>query len=337
ANSLMGAFLYFADTLPAAYKFVSKLLFLPGGDRDRGLEMMELAVGYNSLVERDNRLVLYSVYIGFEGRYEEGLQGFEVLCREDPFHSTFVRPAVMLTVLKPRYTEAVGLELDGRVAVIDSLPGDETDQATYSLLHFFRGYADRFYYPERAHERLERMVEVNPDHPDWVTGYATFELGRMHAARGNVEEANRLFLGVINNERAGYLHADARSMIRALTKSPAPTAPVDSVIVGIYAGEEGAVRAVEHFRGLAEPSATDFFYLGEALLATGDDDGALDAYIGALDADAPLWDEEFQLMAATRAGELTGALGDYAIAAGYYKAARRLWTGGAMRLYCSMS
>ena len=43
ASSLMGAFLYFADTLPKAYKFVSKLLFLPSGDRDRGLAMMEAA------------------------------------------------------------------------------------------------------------------------------------------------------------------------------------------------------------------------------------------------------------------------------------------------------
>ena len=40
ANGIMGTFLYFADTLPAAFKFISKLLFMPTGDREEGLRMM---------------------------------------------------------------------------------------------------------------------------------------------------------------------------------------------------------------------------------------------------------------------------------------------------------
>ena len=55
ASSLMGAFLYFADTLPSAFKFVSKLLFLPAGDRDRGLQMMKTARGTNSVAPSTSR------------------------------------------------------------------------------------------------------------------------------------------------------------------------------------------------------------------------------------------------------------------------------------------
>jgi tetratricopeptide (TPR) repeat protein len=325
ANSIMGAFLYFADTLPAAYKFVSKLLFLPSGDRDRGLQMMELSVGWNSLVEVDNRLVLYSVYIGFEGRYEEGMEGFDVLRRENPYHNTFLRPAGVMTTLKPRYTAAAGERLDGYVAVFDSLPPERTDRATYWLLRFMRGYADRFFNPDRAIERLEAVIEASPEHPDWVSGYAAFELGRLQASRGEFEDAHRLFLHVINDERAEYMHDNARDLIKALGKKPDPTAPDAEMVAAIYDSAESAATALAHFEAIAEPSAEELFYLGEARLATDDFDGAIEAYDMVLEAKPPHWDQEFQMIAATRAGELTGVAGEYKRSSEYFKKARERW------------
>src|SRR5688572_5250019 len=182
ASSLMGAFLYFADTLPSAYKFVSKLLFLPSGDRDRGLQMMELARGFNSVMETDNALILYSVYLGFEGRYEEGLEGFERLRRDFPLHATFVRPEAIMYPLLPGRSAAEGDSLDVMTARVLTLPKDQIDASTATLVRFERAYADRFYHPARAMERLQQILNDDPPHPDWVPGFAAFELGRLQAA-----------------------------------------------------------------------------------------------------------------------------------------------------------
>src|SRR5262249_11361809 len=172
ASSLMGAFLYFADTLPSAYKFVSKLLFLPSGDRDRGLKMMEDARAMDNPIGVDNLLILDSVYLGFEGRYEEGLAGFRELEAQYPLHATFVRPAAIMAPLLPRLSSERSDSLDSRAATVSSLDERRIDSSTCTLIAFERAYADRFYNPTRSIERFEKILQDNPKHPDWTVGYS---------------------------------------------------------------------------------------------------------------------------------------------------------------------
>ena len=327
ANSIMGAFLYFADTLPAAYRFVSKLLFLPGGDRDRGLRMMELAVGWDSLVEMDNRLVLYSVYIGFEGRYEEGVEGFDYLHRTHPNHATFMRPAGVMMPLKPRYVRSDRDSLDVVIERYGAMSPEQQERATYWLLRFARAYADRFYDPVSAIDGFESVIQGNPEHPDWIRGFAAFELGRLQAALGDAEEAKRAFLLVTNDPRAGNMHGEANDMIKAMNDwDGARTAPDTDLIPKLYTGDvSDAEGAAKELAAIEQPTAAQLFYLGEAYLAAGDASAAIAAYVRSLAHDAPLWDDSYRLVAGTRAGELTGAAGSYEAAAEYFRRARELW------------
>ncbi len=212
ASALMGAFLYFADTLPSAYKFVSKLFFLPSGDRDRGLQMMEIARGANSFMETDNSLILYSVYLGFEGQFEEGLDGFAYLRRGYPDHATFLRPAAIMYPFLPRRYSAVGDSLDAAMARISALPANEGDQMTNTLIRFERACADRYFNPPRAIERFEQIVSENPEHPDWVPGFAAYELGCMMASRGNAGAAREYWDQALDNAGVKYLHDEIRTM-----------------------------------------------------------------------------------------------------------------------------
>jgi len=326
ANSIMGAFLYFADTLPAAYKFLSKLLFLPGGKRDRGLEMMELARGWNSLVEVDNNLILYSVYLGFEGRYEDGLFGFAALRRSYPDHATFLRPDAIMLPLVPLHTPEEEIALDDSVERIAMLRGQEVDWATLTLIRFMRAYDDRFYHPRRAESRFQAIIEEAPEHPDWVAGYARFELGRMAAARGEFERARALFLAVTQGPRWEYLHDEARAMIEAIAKGESADGLGPEDPWKIYAGDAGSTaRVVSEVRGKAAPSAADLYYLGEALLAQGAVDEALAAYERALGTSPPRWDEAFLMICAARAGEIHGLRGAYTTAEERYREAARYW------------
>jgi len=325
AGSIMGAFLYFADTLPSAYKFVSKLLFLPGGDRNRGLQMMELSVGWDSIVENDNRLILYSVDIGFEGRFEEGLEGFDALIRNHPHHSTFLRPLAVLMPLRPRYRESDGDKLDVHIDALASSPKGESEVATYWLLRFMQAYADRFYNPVRAAERFQSIIEVNPESPDWVSAYSRFELARMFAAQGRVDDTRAVLDSLLADKRGKYIYGEAQAILKHLNSDGSVTAPDPTVVRDIYLSPAGAQRARAHFESADPRGAADFFYLGEALLALGDNDGAEKAYLNAADTDSPVWDDSFRMLGAARAGEVAATEGRYRDAAAYYKHAREFW------------
>ncbi len=326
ASSLMGAFLYFADTLPSAYKFVSKLLFLPSGDRDKGLQMMELAQGYDSIQETDNALILYSVYIGFEGRWEEGLEGFTFLRRKFPRHATFVRPEAIMYPLLPKRGSVVGDSLDAAVARLSKIPPGETDHTTFTLIRFQRAYADRYYNPDRAIPRLEQMIEENPEHPDWVPGFSALELGRIMAQQGDNAGAKEAWNQVLADTRTKYLHEEAKKMLSDLEKPPAATGPGPSDIPAIYGTDVASRERVRaELEGAKNPTVADQFYLGEAWLMSGDQDKALDAYTGAINPKACAWDHGYQLIACTRAGEILASRGDYKAAAKHYERAGTFW------------
>ena len=326
ASSLMGAFLYFADTLPAAYKFVSKLLFLPSGDRDRGLQMMELARGWNSLMETDNSLILYSVYMGFEGRYEEGLEGFEYLRRQFPDHATFLRPFAIIYPLLPRHGSEYGDNLDRSTARIAALPDAERDNATYWLIRFERAFADRYYHPSRSIERFEEIMREDPEHPDWVNGFSAFELGRLMAARGNTDKARELWNLALNDARIGYLHDEVKAMLAELDKTPGGTGAGPADVAAIYGADDDArARVRQSLESKENPSVADMFYLGEARLMAGDPKKALDAFTGAVNPKAARWDEGYQMLASARAGEILGSMGEYKAASKHYERAGKFW------------
>jgi len=326
ASALMGAFLYFADTLPSAYKFVSKLLFLPSGDRDRGLQMMELARGSNSFMETDNSLILYSVYLGFEGQFEEGLEGFAPLRSEYPHHATFLRPEAIMYPFLPRRYAAYGDSLDAAMARISALPANEGDQMTNTLIRFERACADRFYNPPRAIERFEQLVSENPDHPDWVPGFAAFELGCIMASRGNAEAARQYWDQALGNARTKYLHDEIKAMRSYLDQNQVGAAAGPADVAAIYYADDDARAEVRRqLEATTNPTVADMFYLGEAWLLSNDTERALAAYTGALNPKAAPWEERYQLFACVRAGEILGSRGDYTAAAKHYERAAKFW------------
>ena len=326
ATSLMGAFLYFADTLPKAYKFVSKLLFLPSGDRDRGLQMMETARAWNNPIGTDNLLILYSVYLGFEGRYEEGLSGFSQLQREYPMHATFVRPGAIMAPLLPQQTTAKSDSLDARTALVSSLSDRKIDASTCSLIIMERAFADRFYNPARSIERLEKILQDDPRHPDWTVGFAAYQLGLLRAAQGDVEKAKNAFDLAIRDKRVEYLKDDAKAARDALKNYPNGTGLGPANIAAIYGSDESARAAVrEELATKQNATIADQFYLGEAWLMSGELDKALTAFTGVINPTVAPWDAQYQMIASTRAGEILGAKGDFKAAAKHYETAGKFW------------
>lgn len=326
ANGIMGAFLYFADTLPAAFKFISRLLFMPTGDREQGLEMMVKSCRQSSLIEIDNKTLLYSVYMAFEGRYEDGLGGFERLHRRYPLYPAFVRPFVITLPFTPRDRDRTMSIVAGILQSDDLPPPERRDQGAFNMLRFSRAYADRFYDPAGAARQFEDIAGGGPTHPDWIVSYANYELARQLAARGNRDGARAHLEAVLDDPSGGYLHGEAHTMLDDLDDDYAPSALSGVDVSAIYTAPADTVAAIAgQLRATDTPGVQSIFYAGEAALMSGNEEDAIAEYEAVVARDAPVWDESFQLIACSRLAEINGARLQYDAAEHYLDMAPRFY------------
>jgi tetratricopeptide (TPR) repeat protein len=326
ALGTMGVFLYFADTIPSVFKYVSKLLLMPTGDREKGLRYIEFASENRNFMQTEFQVVRYTIYVLFEGRYEDGLDGTRGLLDRYPDNPRMALPIALMQPFDPANVARNVRLVDGVTDGVEEWsPGPgEPEHYALTLLDFLSVYAERFFAPpEVAESGLRRIADDNPDHPDWVGGYAAFELGRLMASLGESNEARSAFDWVGRNRPVGYIHGDAKEMAKALAGGDRSTNfPKSMWITEIYFGtRDDRTNAVEDISSSAATLQSEF-YLGEALLIEGDMDAALAAYGEVLQATADPWNEEFQMLAASRVAEIHGARGDYEAASHWLGKAR---------------
>jgi tetratricopeptide (TPR) repeat protein len=314
ALGTMGIFLYFADMIPSVFKFLSRLVLMPTGDREKGLRYMEAATGADSPLKVDFQIAFFNTLLLFEGRYRDGLDGMSGLLTQQPGYSKMALPIALMQIFNPFEIAASTRRVDEVLKRYDGVSPDAAERYSIVLLDFLRAHARRFIAPPTVSEEdLRRIANENAQHPDWVSGYAAFELGRLLASSGRYDEARSSFAWVQHNKRAAFLHKSAAKMIDAIDgagggsadRSPPWTAeiyfaPVDTLPVLIARLEKIAPRSVK-----------TAFYRAEALLLSGKLAEALDGFNEALELKCDLWDEEFKMLSASRAAEIHGALGDY--------------------------
>jgi tetratricopeptide (TPR) repeat protein len=220
--------------------------------------------------------------------------------------------------------------------MLERFDGESPGQAeryALVLLEFLNAYANRFVAPaDVATEELNRIADSNPGHPDWVGGYAAFELGRLLASQGRTEDARSAFAWVSHNDRVSFLHKDAKKMAKSLRDEDdaAPTLK-PAWITDIYFGTtDERAETVREFDSAPTGTAVTvqtIFYRAEALLLAGNRETALAAYLELLDTDVDPWDEEFKMLAASRAAEIHGVRGDYDQAADLLGSAMKYYSG----------
>jgi tetratricopeptide (TPR) repeat protein len=338
ATGTSGVFLYFADMISTVLKFFSKLVFMPTGDREKGLRYIATAATEENVYQLDFQLVQCNINLLFEGRYEDGLDGASALLRQ---HRSYPRLAIPLALIQPFSPFDVhrnAADIDEMLLPFDNGEFDElaesgvsvatagfsengpggSERYVLALLDFLNAYADRFVAPpEVAEAGLRRVANNISEGPDWIGAYAAFELGRLLASQGRNEEARTVFSWVRQNRAAAFLRDDAELMARTLDDGARETIVLKpSWITGIYFGDpEEREITTRELRSVSPPSTQINFYLGDALLLAGDTDGALASYIDVLELDADPWNEEFKMIAASRVAEIHGARGDYEAAA----------------------
>ncbi|MDP6358445.1 MAG: hypothetical protein QF473_25215, partial [Planctomycetota bacterium] len=80
---------YFVDALPSVMRFMRALLFIPSGDKDKGLEQLTIASEKATYSRVYARVVMSSLYNNFEADYIRGYD-LEMRAAEDcPRHPWF--------------------------------------------------------------------------------------------------------------------------------------------------------------------------------------------------------------------------------------------------------
>ncbi|MGD8395906.1 MAG: hypothetical protein PVF43_10555 [Candidatus Eiseniibacteriota bacterium] len=190
ADAILGGYLYFADILPGVVKFLKWIIRVPGGDKDRGLAMLQSAAASDGYSRNDASLVLGVIYYLFEGRVVEASEIFESMGRAYPWQPRVVELRASTSLLYPESTwDSIALES----AVIDAW-GDRVRGWDELFLHRLRWSRARLLHQagdyDGARADLQWIADREPPHPYWITPRAKIglvgldrNLGRDDAAR----------------------------------------------------------------------------------------------------------------------------------------------------------
>lgn len=326
ANGLLGAFLYFTDAIPGVIKVLSKLLFLPTGDRDRGLEMLHRAVIERNPFSVDYTRLLNNVYVFFEGRYEEGLEGTSELVDRYPAYPRTVMALAIAEPFDPEASVRHGERVDRFLSLQATRDDTGLEDGAIEAVRAARAYSHRTMgRPGRAAEMFEAILEDAPERPDWVQGFARFQLGMLYADAGESERAREMFARVIDDERSDLYRDPAKKAREHLGKmkvAPGGRDVWEGRAAGIYSMNRDSLAAVA--RDL-DPYILDSlpaaFFQAECYLLAGRYDRAAELYRDITRRVAPAWEYTWQMVSCTRLAEIAAAQGDYARAVDLQKQA----------------
>jgi tetratricopeptide (TPR) repeat protein len=332
ANALLGAFLYFTDAIPSVFKLLSKLLFLPTGDRDRGLELIQRAAEQDTPFEPDYKRLLNNVYVYFEGRYEEGVERTLALAEAYPAHP---RPPIILATASPfvpnqRATLSANVE-----RVISRILGGDASGVDWGAVHTARAaqaYADRFLgNPALAAERFRAILSDAPTHPDWVKGFAAFQIGQIRAGEGHRDEAEALLQSVVSGDNELFREYAKKTLDDLDEQGKRGKSPAEGFdarwIEAIYRVGSDSLATIASECGALASSLRAVFYSGECHLLLGDFETASGFYEKVVKWDAPAWEFPYQMIACTRMAEIVAHSGDYARAAEHQNQALEYYQG----------
>lgn len=314
AQGDLGAFLYFADTLPGLVKFISKFFGIPSGDRERGLEMLRFAASQNGVFKVDYQVALVAIDLLFEGRLEQGAVGMRALIDEHPYYTRLVEPFAVLGPLDPLRLRAHQQLEDRVLADRFSMVNARVDWSLVKRIQLHRAYADMYFRaPSLALTELTTLIDNPTERPDWFLPLAIINRGQLYAKSGRVDEALQAFEMVTGREDMSHFHDLAYGLLESL-KEPWNVIELDDLdfVGNIYDGrlEEGQAGLKEYGR-LYGRDVIFYFYLGEIDTFRQDFPAAQRAYEATLKIDVAGGDESYQMLAALRLAELAGLRGKY--------------------------
>ncbi len=212
AGLIVGTYRYIVSALSMPVRLMAYVVGF-GGDKERGLRMIEEAAAYPGLTQTDAKFALLLLY-NRERRFDDAMRVVRELQKQYPRNRQLWYEAGATELRANRYREAEAV-LDEGIRRKDS---DRRERmfGEDALWHYKRGVARaRLGKADLAREDLQ--IPLAREARDWVRGRAHAELGQLAFRAGDREQARREYrlaieLATRGNDPSGK--AEAESLLR---------------------------------------------------------------------------------------------------------------------------
>jgi tetratricopeptide (TPR) repeat protein len=212
AGLIVGTYRYIVSALSMPVRLMAYVVGF-GGDKERGLRMIEEAAAYPGLTQTDAKFALLLLY-NRERRFDDAMRVVRELQKQYPRNRQLWYEAGATELRANRYREAEAV-LDEGIRRKDS---DRRERmfGEDALWHYKRGVARaRLGKADLAREDLQ--IPLTREARDWVRGRSHAELGQLAFRAGDREQARREYrlaieLATRGNDPSGK--AEAESLLR---------------------------------------------------------------------------------------------------------------------------
>lgn len=205
----LGFYDYFADILPKIQKFFRTILFLPGGNKQRGLEELQIAAQKGNFTNIEAKRTLLIIYIFYEKNCAEGQKLAYSLIEQFP-KNPFFRYALS----KCFYYEH---QWEFSINTIKDIPNQFNYLKQYGpapLIYEIEYWLARAYLHdnklEKATKILLNILEQAPSEPPWLMQWTYISLGQALDLQNDSETALNYFKKALKYKN----YKDAHSKIR---------------------------------------------------------------------------------------------------------------------------
>jgi tetratricopeptide (TPR) repeat protein len=323
----IGLYHYYADVAPAAAKVLRWLLFLPGGDRVKGLQEMLRARDEGALLRSEADYQLQVVYLWYENNAERALELLEGLRRR---HSSNPHFHQLIAEVQDVYQHDATASLHSWRALYEAARHHEVEREEMAEARARLGMAqqlDRLFETDLAIDHLRSVIAAKPAAPFGAVAQAQLRLGAALDRVGRPEDATAAYqaaLALTTDYDPLDIEDRARDGLRHRPEPHTATAYRLS-IEGWRALERGdlagAERAIEQSLALEPLDPVTRYRQARLLLARKDESGALRILL-AIAAARGSTPPTFYAHACVDAARLLEARGERARALDLYRVAR---------------
>jgi tetratricopeptide (TPR) repeat protein len=247
----IGLYHYYADVAPAAAKMLRWLLFLPGGDRAKGLEEMQTARRNGELLQGEADYQLHLVYLWYEHDPRQALALLGELDRRYPTNPLFLQ---LIARTDDTYLHDLPASAAAWQALLDrALGGRLAAHVRGAEVRARLGLAamlDQMAETDRAVDQLKAVLASNPTDPPGARGRAALQLGQAYDRLGARDLAVPAYRTALAAAASDDVRARARAALAAAPDARA-TEPYRLSIAGWRAFERGALADADADLGRA--------------------------------------------------------------------------------------
>jgi tetratricopeptide (TPR) repeat protein len=236
----IGLYHYYADVAPIGAKLVRWLMFLPGGDRTKGLQEMLQARDHGELLKGEADYQIQLLYLWYEKKPTEALALLEGLEKRYPANPLFLE---RIADVQSEYFHDHPASATAWQKLLDQARSGRVNAAGIAEVRAQIGLAaelDAMFETDRAVDRLNELIDQKPLVPYGARAEAELRLGLAYDRLGRRDRAAAAY-----SQALSHAPADDPDQIRARTRAAMRGKP-DARLAEAYRESLEGWRDLEH-------------------------------------------------------------------------------------------